>query len=91
MKKQLFLLISIIISIVLTVPAFAAVIPEDVQRQAESLELDAESAILIDALTGDILYQKEIDKKQFPASITKLMTILLALENCPDLDDRIFA
>lgn len=89
MKKQLFLLISIIISIVLTVPAFAAVIPEDVQRQAESLELDAESAILIDALTGDILYQKEIDKKQFPASITKLMTILLALENCPDLDETI--
>lgn len=45
------------------------------------LEITADSAILMDAKTGDILYKKQIDKKQYPASITKLMTVLLALEN----------
>ena len=31
--------------------------------------------------TGTILYAKEMDKQEYPASITKLMTVLLALEN----------
>ncbi len=43
-------------------------------------EIAAESAILINADSGEIIYQKESNKKQYPASITKLMTVLLALE-----------
>ncbi|BBF44591.1 D-alanyl-D-alanine carboxypeptidase [Lachnospiraceae bacterium KM106-2] len=42
----------------------------------------ADSAIVMDAKTGLILYSKNIHKKQYPASITKIMTTLLALENC---------
>lgn len=38
------------------------------------------SAILIDAQTGEILYAKNEHVKRFPASITKIMTCLLALE-----------
>lgn len=41
----------------------------------------AESAILMDASSGLVLYQKNADKKQYPASITKIMTTLLAIEN----------
>lgn len=41
----------------------------------------AESAILMDIDTGVILYEKNIHKKQYPASITKLLTCLLAAEN----------
>lgn len=41
----------------------------------------AESAILMDATSGLVLYEKNADKKQFPASITKIMTTLLAIEN----------
>ena len=44
--------------------------------------LYAEAAILIDGKTGRVLYQKNKDKEMFPASITKIMTALLALENC---------
>lgn len=40
----------------------------------------AESAILIEADTGKIIYEKAADKQQFPASITKIMTALLVLE-----------
>ncbi len=44
------------------------------------LGIAAESAVLINARTGQILYEKEKDKKQFPASTTKVMTALLTLE-----------
>ncbi len=43
--------------------------------------LISESAVLIDADTGQVLYSKEMDKQQYPASITKIITVALALEN----------
>ncbi len=42
----------------------------------------AESAIIMEASTGMVLYSKNINDKHYPASITKIMTALLALENC---------
>lgn len=54
------------------------------ENQQENIEdplnLVAESAILIDAKTGVILYEKDCHKKLYPASITKIMTTLLAIE-----------
>lgn len=47
----------------------------------EEPEISAESAILMDATTGEVLYEKNSKNKMYPASITKLMTVLLALEN----------
>lgn len=48
----------------------------------------AESAIVMEADTGTILYAKDIQQKNYPASITKIVTALIALENC-DLDEEI--
>lgn len=44
-------------------------------------EVNASSAIVIEADTGAVLYEKEIHTQHYPASITKIMTTLLALEN----------
>jgi D-alanyl-D-alanine carboxypeptidase (penicillin-binding protein 5/6) len=44
------------------------------------LRLAAGSAVLIDTQTGDILYDKNAHQRMFPASTTKIMTALLALE-----------
>lgn len=41
----------------------------------------AESAIVMEASTGLVLYEKNIHTKHYPASITKIMTSLLAVEN----------
>lgn len=41
----------------------------------------AESAIVMDMDTGAILFGKQVDQKHYPASITKLLTVLVALEN----------
>lgn len=41
----------------------------------------AKAAITIDVKTGEIIYTKDIDKKMYPASTTKLLTALLLAEN----------
>ena len=43
-------------------------------------EYSAESAILIDAVTGQVLYEKNPDTAMPPASITKIMTLLIGFE-----------
>ena len=47
----------------------------------DELNIGAESVILMDADTKAILYEKNAYDKHYPASITKLMTALLAIEN----------
>ena len=44
-------------------------------------DLTAETAILIDARTGEVLYEKDADRRIYPASTTKMMTAILAIEN----------
>ena len=48
----------------------------------------AKSAIVMDMDTGAILYATNIDEALYPASITKIMTTMLAIENC-SLDERV--
>lgn len=48
--------------------------------KAANLETSAESAILIEATTGKVLYEKNSHKELAPASVTKLMTLLVAAE-----------
>ena len=69
-------------------PALAeegAGIPDD-WPQAPQLMGDA--AILMEAGTGTVLYEKNSYERHYPASITKIMTALLALENC-SMDEMI--
>ncbi len=47
-----------------------------------------EAAIVMEVSTGAVLYAKNIDSKQYPASITKLLTALVALEN-GELSDEV--
>ena len=50
--------------------------------------IGAQAAILMDAYTGSILYAKNIHEKLYPASITKLLTSYIALQEC-DLDEKV--
>lgn len=47
---------------------------------AEGLDVPAPSAILIDAATGTVLYEKNANERLRPASVTKVMTLLLIME-----------
>ena len=44
------------------------------------LEINARTAILQDFLSGEILYEKEPDKSIYPASMTKIMTAIIAFD-----------
>lgn len=46
----------------------------------------AASAILIDGASGQVLFEDNADAKQYPASTTKIMTALVALEICETLE-----
>ena len=43
--------------------------------------ITCQSAIVMDAKTGQVIYEKDAYSKQFPASTTKIMTALIALEH----------
>ena len=53
-----------------------------VENWPQGPQIYAESAVVIEATTGTILYNKDMDQVNYPASITKIMTALLTVENC---------
>ena len=52
----------------------------------ETLSLSAKSAILMDALTGEVLYEKDADESMRIASTTKILTALVVLEESSPCD-----
>ncbi|KKM08893.1 hypothetical protein SY88_22495 [Clostridiales bacterium PH28_bin88] len=62
---------------------------------AQELNLKAKGVILMDADSGQILYEQDADARWYPASVTKVMTLLLALEAVEEgracLDDTVIA
>lgn len=55
-----------------------------------NVNLYSEAAIIMDTETEQILYQKNIDKKMYPASTTKILTAIIAIEKC-NLEDIVTA
>lgn len=45
-------------------------------------DISSPSALLMDYSSGKILYEKNIYEKRYPASLTKIMTAIIVLENC---------
>lgn len=60
--------------------------PDDPTREPD---LVADAAIVMDASTGQILYEKNAHEKKYPASITKIMTTMLAIEAGVDFNETI--
>lgn len=54
----------------------------------DNIAISAEGGIVMDADTGAVLYGKNIHEHYFPASITKILTALIIIENC-NMDDVI--
>jgi len=84
----------------LAMPASLVFTAQDVRASSEKKEESAsykypagpeiisETAVLMDADTGAILYNKDMDRVLYPASTAKVMTCLLALEN-GNLSDQV--
>ena len=66
--------------IVVFLLAICLVLPMGVCAQAAELEVAGKSALLMDAATGTVLYEKNAHEPLAPASVTKVMTMLLIME-----------
>lgn len=60
--------------------------PVKVRSFTQAPPFTSRSVVVIDAKTGIVLFEKEPDLKHLPASTTKLMTALVALEKCSPED-----
>ena len=74
-KCTAFLLALILLVSILPAPSLA-----DDSAALTAPQLVSEAAVLMDAQTGQILYEKNMHTQLYPASITKILTILLGLE-----------
>lgn len=84
MKKRFFIIITLIITLFsLYTLSFADTTENDFQ-------IYSSGSVLIDAKTGKILLQKDMNKKLYPASTTKILTAILAIENL-NLDSKLTA
>lgn len=69
-----------ILCLVLTVSLFMIPLPMSAGAEAPALTIAAPSAILMEKETGTVLFEKKADEPGFPASVTKIMTLLLIME-----------
>ena len=79
MKRRMIRALSFALALLLIccVPALAA----DTSKASESaMQFDCTSAILMDATTGRVLFEQNADAALPPASVTKVMTLLLVME-----------
>ncbi len=86
MKKNKIFIIPFLI--ILTLLNFSFVFAAE--EQVEIPNVTADSYIVIDNKTNKVLYNKNENKKMYPASTTKILTAIMALENC-NLEDTVTA
>ncbi len=76
-KKTISLIISIFLLCSIFITPVAAYKPS-------TFELTAEGCLIANIDTDAIIYEKNIDEKLFPASLTKIMTAVVVLDECPN-------
>ncbi len=75
-REKIVFYLALIIFIQLLIISF----PVNVLAQQPEFDLTAQSALLLEAETGEVIFQKEPHQKLPPASMTKIMTMLLVME-----------
>lgn len=67
----------------------------NIKQEAEPFSVTAQSAVLMDQESGQVLFEKNAHEKRYPASVTKIMSLLLFMEAIDDkklnLSDRVKA
>ena len=84
-RAMLLLLVAAMCASLFVFPSAAAPSGEDqpslsLQAESGSLSLECQSAVLMEATTGAVLYEQNANEALPPASVTKIMTLLLVME-----------
>ena len=95
MKKMVSMILALSFCLFCVQTVWASGIEGDNSADVDSapFEVNAKSAILMEAKTGKILFSQNPDEPLAPASVTKVMTLLLVMEavkeNVISLDDKV--
>lgn len=84
MKKRFFIIMTLIITL------FSLYTLSLADTTENDFQIYSSGSVLIDAKTGKILLQKDMNKQLYPASTTKILTAILAIENL-NLDSKLTA
>jgi len=91
-KSAASILIKLIIMVVIAAFFYRSIIAIGSSLAAVAISSDklySTNAILVRLTDSKVLLQKNSEDKIYPASLTKLMTVLVAIENLPDLNEEI--
>ena len=75
--------------VVIALSLFSNLKMEQVFAEVNGPEVNGQAYCVMDADTGEVIISKNMDARMYPASITKIMTALIAFEQCKNLDDEI--
>ena len=75
---------SLIIFAIILCSTFSSTLAATLAEKTDELEknLSSEAVLLMEASTGKVVYEKNGYEKKYPASTTKIMTAILAIEHC---------
>ena len=94
MKKKIVIILLILIMTLLPASVFADNIEVN-ENNGESvittnansdLAVNAKAALIVEKMSGKVIFEKDAYEQNYPASVTKILTAILAIENC-NLDD----
>ncbi|MGI6007472.1 MAG: serine hydrolase [Ruminococcus sp.] len=95
-RKKRMIIWALLVCLVMGQPVWAevnngeqySIATNEISEWPQGPDTYSETAVLMEADTGTVLYDKGKDEERYPASITKIMTTLLALENS-SLDEQV--
>lgn len=67
----------------------ADAVASNVHRIVPAFHLNSQNAYLVDLENGSVLFEQNAGDKMYPASMTKIMTAIVVLEHCKDLDGEV--
>ena len=83
MKKCIIFIITLLITIFSVLPIGASA------AYNSSVELDSEIYLLVSKDSGTVVFSQNPDEKASPASLVKIVTAILTVENCKNLDEKV--
>ncbi|MGN0488540.1 MAG: D-alanyl-D-alanine carboxypeptidase family protein [Ruminococcus sp.] len=87
MKKFVCSILSVMMLVVLLVSS--TFIPASAANYKNKVKLRSESALVVNMDTGQTVYEVKADKKQYPASTTKIMTYIVVAESVKDFSTKV--
>src|SRR5665811_1522829 len=87
LAQRISILIKFFIFLILIPIISFTIVPKNLNASNEFIDITAEAAIIMDYDSGKILWEKNSSEKLYPASTTKIMTGIVAIENITNLNE----